>query len=137
MSTCYHAGLLQSTWASSIRAHSLEGYSKSSQCRVTGRRSTTLASTQHSAISAYCHGTDNANRQPRFAARAGPSDIDISSLLDDVDLPEIDADLASFQAEGGAVFDVSSKNKSRPLNYPVSYCSINIRNAERRHPNYI
>ncbi|KAG7670677.1 hypothetical protein Ndes2526B_g00461 [Nannochloris sp. 'desiccata'] len=105
MSTCYHAGLLQSTWASSIRAHSLEGYSKSSQCRVTGRRSTTLASTQHSAISAYCHGTDNANRQPRFAARAGPSDIDISSLLDDVDLPEIDADLASFQAEGGAVFD--------------------------------
>ena len=49
-----------------------------------------------------------AARRPRFAvAKAGPSDIDISSLLDDLDLPEIDADLASFQAEAGAVFGVS------------------------------
>ena len=37
-------------------------------------------------------------------AQQHPSDIDISSLLDDIDFPDIDADLASFQDEDGAVF---------------------------------
>ena len=42
----------------------------------------------------------------RVPTRAGSPDIDVSSLLDDLDLPEIDADLASFQAEAGALFGV-------------------------------
>jgi hypothetical protein len=103
MSTC-HSGLLKSSLTSSIRVLSSTSSSKKTQCYVTGKSSINLASTQLSAISTC---TATTNRQPRFAARAGPSDIDISSLLDDLDLPEIDADLASFQAEGGAVFDVS------------------------------
>lgn len=92
------------------------------QCCVIGKRTINSASTQLSAISTCCHRSATANRQPRFAARAGPPDIDISSLLDDLDLPQIDADLASFQAEGGAVFDVSLiKNIIPSFLFPIFF----------------
>lgn len=41
-------------------------------------------------------------------AAASPELPDLDALLDDLDMPEIDADLASLQTEQGAVFDVSA-----------------------------
>jgi hypothetical protein len=107
MGAC-HVWLQKPTMKNLNGAHPLEYRYTNFTCNANARtRSINVPTTQLSRVSSYPSATATDNRLPRFVTRAGSSDIDISSLLDDLDLPEIDADLASFQAEAGAVFDVS------------------------------
>ncbi|KAI7836281.1 hypothetical protein COHA_009869 [Chlorella ohadii] len=60
------------------------------------------------------------NRGAAVAAAAQPPNIDLDALLGELETPEIDADLATLQAEQGAVFDdagvvVHYKNDSRAM----------------------
>lgn len=53
-------------------------------------------------------------RREAWRAAAAPELPDLDALLGDLDLPEIDADLASLQTEQGAVFDVSAAAQPSP-----------------------
>jgi hypothetical protein len=105
----YHVGLLKPSLVKVNRTNAIIRSSNAFRCHGNPIRcSLNIAIKQRSRVSSYRHRTTTpANQQPRFVTKAGSSDIDISSLLDDLDLPEIDADLGSVQAEAGAVFDVS------------------------------
>lgn len=52
-------------------------------------------------------------RRAAWRAAAAPELPDLDALLGGLDLPEIDADLASLQTEQGAVFDVSGAAASQ------------------------
>ncbi len=102
-----HAKLLQPTSGALHSLPLLKASPKVYRHVNATRHAFSVPETPHSRFtSSHRHDRTVSNKPRWLIARAGSPDIDISSLLDDLDLPEIDADLSSFQSEAGAVFDV-------------------------------